>query len=180
MDGRFRPTPDDKGYTIHPPDPVTMKSVSPYLNFPGNSEEAFNFYKSVFGGEPVITRFKDLQDNSMGVPERDLDKIANIALPLGSGCVLMATDVIDSMPTQLTVGNNFYITLEPESIEEAESLFNALAEGGAIEMPLMKTEWAEKYGICADKFGIQWMINYGGNVEAGCVEEETEGANAAV
>jgi PhnB protein len=143
-----------------------MKSANPYLNFKGNTEEAFNFYKTVFGGEFLaVTRFKDFGDNEMGVPDRDLDKIAHIALPLGKDNVLMGTDVLESMPTPLTVGNNFYITLEPENEEEAEKVFNTLSAGGRIEMPLQTTQWAEKYGMATDRFGVQWMVNYTGNVK---------------
>jgi PhnB protein len=142
-----------------------MKSANPYLNFNGNTEEAFTFYKSVFGGEFLaVIRFKDFGGNQMGVPDSDLDKIAHIALPLGKGNLLMGTDVLESMPVKLTVGNNFYISLEPESGEEAKTLFDALSAGGRVEMPLQKTEWAEKYGSCADKFGVQWMVNYAGSV----------------
>jgi PhnB protein len=141
-----------------------MKVANPYLNFEGYTEEAFRFYRSVFGGEFLdLRRFRDFPDNPMGIAEHELDKIAHIALSLGSN-ILMGTDVVESMPTRVTIGNNFYITIEPESADEADSLFNALADGGVIEMPLMRTEWAEKYGICADRYGIQWMISYGGVV----------------
>lgn len=143
-----------------------MKTANPYLNFDGNTEEAFNFYKSVFGGEFLgVHRFKDFGDNSMGVPDDELDKIAHIALPLGKDNVLMGTDLVKSMPVTLTVGNNFYITIEAESGEEADRLFDALSAGGRIEMPLSKTEWAEKYGSLADKYGVQWMVNYTGDVQ---------------
>ena len=143
-----------------------MKSVHPYLNFNGNTEEAFDFYKSVFGGEFAgVVRFRDFGANPMGMAEHELDKIANIALPLGNGAVLMGTDVVDSMPRKLTVGNNFYITLEPDSEDEADRVFDALSAGGTVEMPLQHTAWAEKYGTCEDRFGVQWMVNYTGNVE---------------
>ena len=142
-----------------------MKSVSPYLNFKGNTKEAFDFYKSVFGGEfQAVVRFRDFGDNGMGVAERDLDKIAHIALPLGHS-LLMGTDVVDTMPMTFTLGNNVYISLEPESAEEAERLFSALSVGGRSEMPLQATAWAEKYGSCVDRFGVQWMVSYAGNVE---------------
>jgi PhnB protein len=143
-----------------------MKTANPYLNFDGNTEEAFNFYRSVFGGDFLaVLRFTDFGGNEMGVPASDLNKIAHIALPLGNGSMLMGTDVLKSMNMSLTVGHNFYITLEPETEQEAQSLFDALAAGGRIEMPLQKTQWAEKYGSCADKFGVQWMINYTGGVQ---------------
>lgn len=144
-----------------------MKSASPYLNFKGNTKEAFDFYKSVFGGEfQAVVKFRDF-GSGMGLPEKDLDKIAHIALPLGPHAMLMGTDVVDGMGGPFTQGTNVYITLEPESVEEAERLFNALCAGGRTEMPLQKTEWAEKYGSCADRFGVQWMVSYAGNVSFG-------------
>lgn len=148
-----------------------MKSVNPYLNFAGNTEEAFRFYQTVFGGELQTVRFKDFPDNSMGVPEADLDKIAHIALPLRNGSMLMGTDTLESFGQELTAGNNFSITLEAESAEEAETLFNALADGGEVGMPLAKTEWAEQYGMCTDKFGIQWMVNYTGDAQFSAGEQ---------
>jgi PhnB protein len=145
-----------------------MKAVNPYLNFKGNTEEAFNFYKTVFGGEfRGLMRFRDFGDNSMGVPAHQLDKIAHIALPLGGGALLMATDVVDGMPGTFTVGTNFYITLEPDTAAEAKQLFAALSTGGSAEMPLQPTQWAEMYGICTDQFGVQWMVNFTGTVQSG-------------
>ncbi|MCZ7597858.1 MAG: VOC family protein [Gammaproteobacteria bacterium] len=143
-----------------------MKSVNPYLNFPGNSEEAFNYYKTVFGGEiMMIVRFRDFGDNGMGVAEEDLDKVAHIALPLGPDHVLMATDCVGSMGKNFIAGNNYYITLEADTGDEADRLFNALSDGGNVEMPLQRTEWAEKYGVCADRFGVQWMVSHTGEVQ---------------
>lgn len=142
-----------------------MKAVGPYLNFPGNTEEAFEYYRSVFGGEFLgVLRFRDFGDNGMGVPEADLDKIANIALPLGGGVVLMGTDVLDGWPP-VTQGNNFYITLETDTGDEADTLYAALSDGGRSDMPLQPTEWAEKYGTCTDRFGVQWMVMYTGDVQ---------------
>lgn len=142
-----------------------MKSANPYLNFNGNTEEAFNFYRSVFGGEfQAVVRFRDF-GNAMPVPEHELDKIAHIALPLGKDNLLMGTDVLESQGRSLTVGNNSYISLELDSGEEAERLFDALTAGGRIEMPLQRTEWAEKFGMCADRFGVQWMFDYAGSVQ---------------
>jgi PhnB protein len=142
-----------------------MKAVNPYLNFAGNTEEAFRFYQSVFGGELRIARFKDFPGNPMGVSDKDLDKIANVALPLLNDSMLMGTDMLECFGQKLTEGNNFSIALEADSAEEAEKLLNALADGGKVEMPLAKTEWAEKYGMCSDKFGVQWMVNYTGDVQ---------------
>lgn len=139
-----------------------MKQVSPYLNFAGNTEEAFQFYKSVFGGELGILRFQDFGD-AMNVPEHDHKKVAHAHLSLGNN-MMMATDTLESLGQQLTVGNNFYIFIETDSVDETKQLFNALSSGGEVEMPLQQTEWAERHGICKDKFGIQWMLNYTGNV----------------
>ena len=145
-----------------------MKSANPYLNFNGNTEEAFNFYKSVFGGEfTMLVRFKDFPDNGMGASGADLNKIAHVALPLGGGNLLMGTDTIESFGQKATMGTNFFITLEPENAEEADRVFNALSAGGKVEMALQKTEWAEKYGSCADKFGVQWMVSYTGAARFG-------------
>ncbi len=143
-----------------------MKSANPYLNFNGNTEEAFNFYKSVFGGEfLMLVRFKDFPSNGMGASGADLDKIAHIALPLGGGNMLMGTDTMEAFGQRAVMGTNFYVTLEPESVEEAQRVFDQLAAVGKTEMPLQTTEWAEQYGSCVDKFGVQWMVSYTGAVK---------------
>ena len=143
-----------------------MKAANPYLNFNGNTEDAFNFYRTVFGGEFLgMLRYRNFGDNAMQAPEGDLDKIAHVALPLGNTNILMGTDVLESLGQTLTVGNNVFFNLEADSDEEAERLFNALAAGGRIAMQLEKTEWAEKYGVCTDQFGVQWMGNYTGDVQ---------------
>jgi PhnB protein len=145
-----------------------MNAVNPYLNFAGDAEEAFTFYRSVFGGDfAAVMRFRDFGDNTMDVPEGDLDKIAHIALPLGAGHMLMASDTLPALGHSLKVGNNAYISLEADTADEADKLFNALADGGRVEMPMQQTMWAEKYGICADKFGVQWMMSYTGDVQFG-------------
>ena len=144
-----------------------MKVANPYLNFPGNTEEAFEFYRSVFGGEFTnVTRFRDM-GNGMGIAEEDLDRIANIGLPIGNGNILMATDTVKGFGKPLNPGNNFYVALEADSAEEAETTFGKLAEGGTVEMPLQQVEWAETYGSLKDRFGVQWMVMYTGNVEFG-------------
>jgi PhnB protein len=144
-----------------------MKAANPYLNFKGNTLEAFEFYRSVFGGEfQAVVRFRDFGGNEMGIPDRDLDKIAHIALPLGHS-LLMGTDVVDGMPGHFAVGTNLFIALEPDSGDEAERLFNGLAGGGQVQMPLQATEWAEKYGSLVDRFGVQWMVSYAGSARFG-------------
>jgi PhnB protein len=145
-----------------------MKVANPYLNFPGNTEEAFEFYRSVFGGEFTnVSRFREFGGNAMGIPERDLDRIANIGLPIGKGNVLMGTDTVEGFGRSLEPGNNFYIALETDSVEEAENVFGKLADGGTVEMPLQQVEWAEKYGSLKDRFGIHWMVMYTGDVKFG-------------
>jgi PhnB protein len=137
-----------------------MATLNPYLNYPGNTEEAFNFYKSVFGGEFfTVQRFKDTPEAGR-IPEHEKNKIMHIALPIGKGNVLMGTDALESMGHKLTVGNNFYITIEPDTKEEAERIFNGLSAGGKVEQPLADAFWGAYFGMFRDKFGIQWMVNY--------------------
>ncbi len=137
-----------------------MATLNPYLNFNGNTEEAFKFYKSVFGGEfTTFQRFKDTQEASK-LSAIDGEKIMHVALPIGKGNTLMGIDALESMGQKLIVGNNFSLSLNLESEEETNKLFNALSAGGKIEMPLQKTFWGAYFGMFADKFGIQWMVNY--------------------
>jgi PhnB protein len=136
-----------------------MKNINLYLYFNGNCEEAFKFYQNVFGGNLQIVRYKDLE-NDMNAAGEDRDKIANIRLPLNDNTVLLGSDALESFGPQRKIGNNFYINLEIEDKEQVERIFNALSSDGKVEMPLQKTEWAEKFGNCADKFGVQWMVMY--------------------
>jgi len=135
--------------------------VNPYLNFNGTTEKAFSFYKSIFGGEfTALQRFKDMPPSEQQVPESEKEKILHIALPIGSGTVLMGSDISQSMGQKLITGNNVYVSLHPESKEEAQRLFDRLSEGGKVEMPLGKMFWGDFFASFTDKFGIQWMINY--------------------
>ena len=136
-----------------------MPSLNPYLNFNGNTEEAFKFYQSVFGGELSIQRFKDTPEAS-NMPEADRNKVMHVMLPIGKGNMLMATDALESMGQKLTVGNNFYISIDTESQQEADRLFKGLSAGGKVEMEMQKTFWGSYFGMFADKFGIQWMVSY--------------------
>ncbi|MGB7291450.1 MAG: VOC family protein [Thermodesulfobacteriota bacterium] len=137
-----------------------MATINPYLNFNGNTEEAFNFYKSVFGGEFIaLMRWKDAPEADK-ILEGDREKIMHVSLPIGKGNILMATDACESMGQTLTAGNNFYICIGAESKEEAEKLFNGLSAGGKIEMPLQDMFWGAYFGMFTDKFGIQWMVSY--------------------
>ncbi|MEO7314366.1 MAG: VOC family protein [Ginsengibacter sp.] len=137
-----------------------MKAVNTYLNFNGNTEEAFDFYKSVFGGEfSMVMRFKDTSEAGKMPPEAQ-DKIMHIALPLKNGSILMATDSLESMGRKLIEGNNYSICISPESMEEGETLFNALSKGGEIDLPYQKQFWGAWHGQLKDTFGIQWMIDF--------------------
>ncbi len=137
-----------------------MPSLNPYLNFAGNTEEAFTFYKSVFGGEFIaLMRFKDASDAG-NIPEHEKEKIMHVALPIGNDNILMATDALESMGQKVNFGNNFYISINVESRDEADSLFNRLSSGGNIEVPMQDMFWGDYFGMFADKFGVQWMISY--------------------
>jgi PhnB protein len=133
-----------------------MPSINPYLNFAGNTEEAFNFYKSVFGGEfAMLQRFGEAPN----VPSQLKDKIMHVSLPIGSN-ILMGTDACEEMGFNVTQGNNFYICIGPDNKEHADKLFNALAEGGKINTPLQDMFWGAYYGDLTDKYGVKWMVNY--------------------
>lgn len=143
-----------------------MNGVNPYLNFDGNAEEAFQFYKSVFGGElAVLVRFSDMGGGPPGTPASEQNRVAHVALPFGKDNMLMASDILPSAGHKLNVGTNYYISLAPESVAEAERLYTGLSAGGRIEMELQPTPWAERFASFADRFGVQWMVNYGGNVQ---------------
>lgn len=142
-----------------------ISNVNPYLNFDGNAKQAFDFYRSVFGGEfATAMRYRDFP-GQMGVGEADLDKLAHIALPLGESTMLMGTDVAGEHANGFRLGTNSYIHLETDTAAEAQRVFDGLAAGGRAEMPLATVEWAERYGICVDRFGVQWMVSYTGDVK---------------
>ena len=137
-----------------------MKTVNPYLNFNGNTEEVFGFYKSVFGGEfSSLIRFKDFPEAG-NVPEDARNKIMHISLPIGPHNELMGTDAPESMGFKLTTGNNISILLDVVDEAEGDRLFRALSESGTVSMAMQKTFWGAYYGMCTDKYGIQWMINH--------------------
>lgn len=140
-----------------------MSRVSTYLNFARSTEEAFNFYKTVFGTEfsGEINRFSQVPPQEGQPPMSDEDKnlVMHVALPILGGHMLMGTDAPESMGFTVTPGNNVYINLEPDSRTETEKLFNALSEGGKIETPLQEMFWGDYFGSLTDKFGIKWMFN---------------------
>ncbi len=141
-----------------------MSRVSTYLNFRRNTEEAFNFYKSVFGGEfsgQGIARLGDAPVPAGQPVLSDADKklVMHIELPILGGHVLMGTDAPESMGFKLNFGDNIYIMLEPDTRAETKKLFNALSRGGKITMELTDMFWGSYYGSCTDKYGVQWMFN---------------------
>lgn len=139
-----------------------MKSVNPYINFNGNCEEAFNFYQSVFGGELQLVRYRDLKEN-MGLKGKDLDLIGNVTLPLVGDTLLYGGDIPEVFNSPVEPANQLQINIDTENEEEANQLFSKLSEGGKVTMPIQETEWAERFGMCADKYGVQWMVMYTGS-----------------
>ena len=137
-----------------------MALINPHVNFNGNAEEAFNFYKSVFGGEfTQIVRFKDLAVEGFPMSEKEQDKIMHIELPIGN-CKLMANDVPEAMGRTNEQENRSKIVITAESKEEADKLFNGLSAGGQIEGPIGDSPWGTYFGMFRDKYGIEWMVNF--------------------
>ena len=136
-----------------------MLHVNPYLNFNGNTEEAFSFYRSVFGGDFLqVLKFGETPEKDK-IPAEAQDKIMHISLPVGNGTVLMATDALESMGQKLRPGNNFHLSVEADSKAEAEKYFNGLSNGGKVTMPLADTFWGAYFGMVTDKYDINWMVS---------------------
>jgi len=140
-----------------------MARTSTYLNFPRHTEEAFNFYKSVFGTEfeGVINRFGDMptQEGMPPLAEADKNLVLHVALPITGGHILMGTDAPESFGFTVTFGNNISINLEPDTRAETKRLFEALSDGGKVTMELQDMFWGDYFGSCHDKYGVQWMFN---------------------
>jgi len=137
-----------------------MALINPHINFNGNAEEAFTFYKSVFGGEfSLIIRFKDMSSPENPVADSEANKIMHIALPIGKN-VLMANDVPEIMGKVNENENRSKICIHAESREEADKLFNGLSVGGNIEMPIADSPWGTYFGMFRDKYGIEWMVDF--------------------
>lgn len=141
-----------------------MARVCTYLNFSRNTEEAFKFYQSIFGGEFTrggIARFKDIppSEGSPPIAEDDKNLVMHIELPIMGGHVLMGTDAPESMGFKVNFGNSMHIMIEPDTREETKQLFEAISTGGQITMELQDMFWGSYYGSCIDKFGVQWMFN---------------------
>ncbi|KMQ70947.1 VOC family protein [Chryseobacterium koreense] len=140
-----------------------MAQVNAYLTFNGNCEEAFNFYKSVFGGEfPYIGRFGDMPPSEDGkqVPEADKNKIMHVSLPISQETILMGSDTGGEWASKHVAGNNISLSVNTDSKEEADRIFNGLSAGGNVTMPLAETFWGAYFRMWTDKFGIHWMVNY--------------------
>ena len=144
-----------------------MKSINSYLEFNGNTETAFNFYKSVFGGEFIaVMRYSDIPEKTPDtrVTEEEKNLIMHIALPMGSN-MIMGTDVPKSM-NEATFGSNHSICIDAESRDEANRFFNGLSQGGTVTMPMDDMFWGDYFGSLRDKFGVQWMISFNTNNQA--------------
>lgn len=140
-----------------------MTTVNIYLTFNGNCEEAFNFYKSIFGGEfPYIGRYKDMPPDEHGKVSsaEDAEKIMHVSLPISKETVLMGSDTGGEWASSYTQGNNFSLSIKADSKEDADRLFRGLSAGGVVTMPMNKTFWGEYFGMFTDKFGINWMVSF--------------------
>jgi PhnB protein len=137
-----------------------MAQVNPYLTFNGNCEEAFHFYKSVFGGEfAFMGRFKDMP-SEQPMPDDVGNLVMHVSLPISKETVLMGSDAHEAFCPSVQMGTNFAISINGESEDEAKSIFDKLSAGGTVTMPLEKTFWGALFGMFTDKFGISWMVNY--------------------
>jgi PhnB protein len=140
-----------------------MSRVNTYLNFQGQTEEAFNFYASAFGTEfaTPIFRFKDMpSDPNNPLTEDELNQVMHVELPILSGHLIMGTDMLESMGHQTRIGNNTTISLELDSKEEADRLFAALSTGGSETVEMQDMPWGAYWGVCLDRYGIRWMFSY--------------------
>lgn len=138
-----------------------MANINPHVHFNGNAEEAFLFYKSVFGGEVKnLVRFKELSSEGFTFPEDELNKIMHISLPIGNSSVLTGSDVPSILGIVSENENRSKITITADSKEEADDLFNGLSDGGTVEMPIGNSPWCSYFGAFRDKYGIEWMIEY--------------------
>ena len=138
-----------------------MEQINPYINFNGNTEEAFNFYKSVFGGEfAMVARFKDMDMGDHPIPESEANKISHIALPIGKHSLLMGSDTPSFMGTHNENENRSKISISAESKEEADRIYNGLSAGGQVEMPIQDSPWGSYFGMFRDRYGFEWMIDF--------------------
>ena len=145
-----------------------MALLNPFIHFNGNAEEAFTFYKSVLGGDfTKIARYKDVSSAEFPVAQNDLNKIMHIALPVGKSNVLLGSDVLEMMGRVTENDNRNTISISAETREEADHLFNGLSAGGKVEMPISDGPTGSYFGMFADKFGVQWMVDFTRDIPAG-------------
>src|SRR5688572_22255971 len=143
-----------------------MTTVNVYLTFNGNCEEAFNFYKSIFGGEfPYIGRYKDMPAAEGGktLSSEEGEKIMHVSLPISSETMLMGSDTGGEWAATYAQGNNFAVSINTDGKEEADLLFTELSKGGQVTMPMSTTFWGDYFGMLTDKFGINWMVSFNAN-----------------
>lgn len=137
-----------------------MATVNAYLNFDGNCEEAFNFYRSVFGGEfPFVSRYKDMPSEHP-IDEGDKEKIMHMSLPLSDGSVLMGSDSAGEWGGNVIAGTNVSLSINTNSKEEADRIFNGLSAGGKVTMPMNDTFWGSYFGMFTDKYNFHWLVSY--------------------
>ena len=140
-----------------------MASINPHIHFNGNTEEAFEFYKSVLGGEfSRLMRFKDLTTEGFQFPEEELNKIMHISLNISNGSAIMGSDVPSMLGVVNENENRSKITVSADSKEEADKIFNGLSAGGIVEFPIADSPWGSYFGAFRDKYGVEWMINFNG------------------
>lgn len=138
-----------------------MAQINPYIHFNGNAEEAFTFYKAVFGGEfAMVIRFKDMSTPEHPVAESEADKIMHIALPIGKHSVLMGSDTPEFLGRHNENENRSKISISAESKEEADLIFNGLSAGAKVEMPIQDSPWGSYFGMLRDKYGFEWMVDF--------------------
>ncbi|MEI9921913.1 MAG: VOC family protein [Bacteroidota bacterium] len=138
-----------------------MALINPHIHFNGNAEEAFTFYKTVFGGEfTKMMRYKDLASAQYPIPDSDANRLMYVALPIGKGSVLFGSDVLEVMGHVTENDNRNSISISAESREEADKLFNRLSNGGKVEMPIADGPFGAYFGMFSDKYGIEWMIDF--------------------
>ncbi len=142
-----------------------MTKLNPYLTFLGNCEEAFNYYKSVFGGDfSYVGRFSEMPpQEGVELSEDDKNKIMHISLPISEETILMGSDTGGEWAPKTVIGNNISLSITAESKEDADRFFNGLSEGGRTTMPMAQTFWGDYFGMCTDQYNINWMISYNEN-----------------
>ena len=144
-----------------------MTAINPYLTFKGNCEEAFNYYRKVFGGEfDYIGRFSEMPpQEGVSLSEEDGNKIMHVSLPISKDNILMGSDTGGEWAPGLIVGNNISLSINADTKEDADRFFDLLSDGGKVKMPMDQTFWGDYFGMCTDRFGINWMVSMGGSKE---------------